>query len=71
MICDKWICIRLLILQAYLNAFEFTIPDGFYNFKYNLHWIYGACLPVLGARSAYLSVEDLGGKGTWALSWYF
>lgn len=29
---------------------------------------YGACLPVLGARSAYLSVEDLGGKGTWALS---
>ena len=28
----------------------------------------GACLPVLEARSAYLSVEDLGGKGTWALS---
>lgn len=24
---------------------------------------YGACLPVLGARSAYLSVEDLGARG--------
>ena len=24
---------------------------------------YGACLPVLGARSAHLSVEDLGERG--------
>ena len=45
---------KCILSLQYLMGF--TVLNIIYN-------EYGACLPVLGARSAHLSVEDLGERG--------